>query len=154
MEDTSSTAHLVVAWIELEEGNVGLPFDYLRASSETHEAQVRLQECKVVRYAAVLAQGLDPYKELSSRRRGVAVGAAQGRPPSSWAALRQFRPFADLAADGAHVEFGHLSKRENHHSNGKHGESCRELQKVAKVLADRPETPLLYRYARGAVAPH
>ncbi|KAK1979035.1 heterokaryon incompatibility protein-domain-containing protein [Colletotrichum cereale] len=137
MKDIFSTAHLVIAWIGLEEGNVDLLFDYLRGLKHTARRErnhyLRSQKRK---FAFKDAKWFvtRPYwsriwivQEFTLARE---LWVLCGPSAISWAALQQFRPFG--ISQQTNLGFKHLSKQESHYSIERHVESCRELSKLRR----------------------
>ncbi|KAK2055184.1 hypothetical protein LY76DRAFT_648554 [Colletotrichum caudatum] len=137
MKDISSTDHLVVARIELGEGNADLLSDYPRGlkhkvrPEEDHylpsqRRKPAFKDAKRFVTRPYLVQGLGRRRPSPGQLRGSIVPLRISLQTSLW-----------------YVGFDHPSKQENHRSIGKHSRVLQEAAEVAKVLADRPETPLL-----------
>ncbi|KAK1585659.1 HET domain-containing protein [Colletotrichum navitas] len=134
MKDIFSTAHLVIAWIGLEEGNVGLLFDYLRGLKHTARRErnqyLRSQKRKF---------GFKDAKWFVTRSYWSRIWVVQefALARESWAALQQFRPFG--ISQQTNLWFKHLSKQETHHSIEKHVGSCRELSRLRRSWQTDPK---------------
>ncbi|KAK2006841.1 HET-domain-containing protein [Colletotrichum eremochloae] len=144
MKDIFSTAHLVIAWVGLEEGNIDLLFDYLRGLKHTVRRErnhyLRSQKRK---FAFKDAKWFvtRPYwsriwivQEFTLARE---LWVLCGSSAISWAALQQFRPFG--ISQQTNLGFKHLSKQENHYSIEKHVEGCRELSKLRRSWQTDPK---------------
>ncbi|KAK2037558.1 hypothetical protein LZ31DRAFT_611376 [Colletotrichum somersetense] len=139
MKDISSTAHLVVAWIQLEEGNVGLLFDYLRGLIHTVRrernhylrSQRRKFTFKDAKWFVMGPCWFRVWTRIGVHAGELALGAAQ--------AVRHLLSLCGSRCRRAYVEFSHLSKQENHYGIGKHGESCRKLQKSRRFSRTDPK---------------
>ncbi|EFQ31238.1 HET domain-containing protein [Colletotrichum graminicola M1.001] len=144
MKDIFSTAHLVIAWIGLEEGNVDLLFDYLRGLKHTSRrernhylrSQKRKFAFKDARWLVTRSYWSRIWivQEFTLARE---LCVLCGPSAISWAALQQFRPFG--ISQQTNLGFKHLSKQENHHSIKKHVENCRELSKLRRSWQTDPK---------------
>ncbi|KZL65589.1 het domain-containing protein [Colletotrichum incanum] len=144
MKDIFPTAHLVIAWIGLEEGNIGLFFDYLRGLKHTARRErnhyIRSQKRKFTFKDAKWFVSR-PYwsriwivQEFTLARE---LWVLCGSSAISWASLQQFRPFG--ISQQTNLGFKHLSKQEHHYSIEKHVESCRELSKLRRSWQTDPK---------------
>ncbi|KZL67811.1 HETdomain-containing protein [Colletotrichum tofieldiae] len=144
MKDIFSTAHLVVAWIGQEEGDIELLFDYLRGLKHTARRErnhyIRSQKRKFTFKDAKWFVSR-PYwsriwivQEFTLARE---LWVMCGPSAISWASLQQFRPFG--ISQQTNLGFKHLSKQENHYSIEKHVESCRELSRLRRSWQTDPK---------------
>ncbi|GJC99386.1 pectinesterase [Colletotrichum higginsianum] len=151
MKDIFSTAHLVIAWIGLEEGGGGvggvdLLFDYLRGLKHTarrernHYLRTRKRKFSFKDAKWFVSR---PYwsriwivQEFTLAKE---LWVLCGPSAISWASLQQFRPFG--ISQQTNLGFKHLSKQERHHSIEKHVESCRELSRLRRSWQTDPRRP-------------
>lgn len=144
MKAIYSTAHFVIAWIGVDDGEISLLFEYLRALKHTARNErnhfLRSQKRKFS-FRDAKSFVSRPYwsriwivQEFTlARELWVLCGSAA----VSWLSLQQFRPFG--ISDQTNLGFKHLSKQEHHYSIEKHVNGCRELSKLRRSWQMNPK---------------